>query len=649
MLDDSQNSTSYSNRTYKSAAAIIEQTSDSVEQQHLLALWNDTHQHYPLKDTVPQLIAAQASLRPHATALVAGGRVVSYGELNRRANQLAHYLQKLGVEPEVLVGMCLARSPEMVIGLLGIMKAGGAYIPLDPNYPLARLEFMLQDARVSLLITQQSLAERFAGVSARVIYLDSEPDLTQQSIADPVFTAVSDNLVYVIYTSGSTGQPKGVLIEHKSLVNLVYWHQHTFAVTSEDRVTQVTSPAFDATGWELWPYLCAGASVYLVDEEIRTLPVQLRDWLIANKITISFMPTSLAESLIALEWPAKTFLRYLLTGADALQQYPPATLPFALVNNYGPTEATVVATSEQVFPVEQADMPPSIGRPIANTQIFILDEDLQQVAIGELGELHIGGIGLARGYLNRPELTREKFIPHQLSSEAGARLYKTGDLARFLPDGRLAFIGRIDHQIKIRGYRIEPGEIMTVLNRHPAIYSSLVIAREDVPGEKHLVAYLVLVPEVKVTASTLRKSLSENIPDYMIPASFVVVESLPLNHNSKIDLAALPAPDASNTLHGDAVSAPSSPVEEWLATMIAGLLDIRAEQIGIDDNFFLLGGNSLMGTQIIMRISEAYGIDLPLLTLFQAPTIRQLAAEVESHILAKLESMNDEEVMRLLQ
>jgi amino acid adenylation domain-containing protein len=649
VFTERSSATDYSSRTSTNATPLIERTFSSEQEQILLMNWNATQQSYPQNVCVPQLIAAQAVARPNATALGAGNQILSYEALNRRANQLAHYLRALGVGPDVLVGLCMERSLEMVVGLLGILKAGGAYVPLDANYPPARLEFMLEDALVPVLITQQSLAERFSEARASIIYLDNEPALAQQSTADPAFPATPDHLVYVIYTSGSTGQPKGVQITHKSLLNLVYWHQQAFAITPEDRATQVTSPAFDATGWELWPYLCAGASVYLVDEQIRVLPTQLRDWLVANKITISFLPTALAESAMALEWSPETTLRYLLTGADALQQYPPATLPFALVNNYGPTEATVVATSGRVFPLEQADMPPSIGRPVANTQIFILDEDLQQVAIGEPGELHIGGAGLARGYLSRPELTREKFIPHPFSREAGARLYKTGDLARFLPDGQVAFMGRIDHQVKIRGYRIEPGEIMAILNRHPAIQASMVIAREDTPGDKRLVAYLVLAPEAQVTASALREELSKNLPDYMIPASFVVMEVLPLTHNGKIDRATLPSPDAANTLHGGAISAPGSPVEEQLAAMIAALLDIQVEQIGVEDNFFLLGGNSLMGTQIIMRVSEAYGIDLTLLTLFQAPTIRQLAAEIEAQILAQLESMGDDEVMRLLQ
>ncbi len=647
MFTHSSSATEFSDKTSLYAAPT--RSLPAEHERQLLANWNATQQDYPRDACVPQLVAMQAAATPGAVALVEGDQVLSYEILNQRANQLAHYLQTLGVGPDTLVGLCMERSLDMVVGLLGILKAGGAYVPLDPNYPPTRLEFMLEDARVPVLVTQQRIVAHLPTSRARIVCLESNPALAAQSTADPAFSATPENLAYVIYTSGSTGQPKGVQITHDSLLNLVYWHQQAFAITPVDRATQVTSPAFDATGWELWPYLSIGASVYIVDEQIRTLPLQLRDWLVHNGITISFLSTALAESVTALEWPAETALRSLLTGADTLHQYPPATLPFALVNNYGPTETTVVATSGRIFPGEHADMPPNIGHPIANTQIYILDEHQQQVPIGEPGELYIGGIGLARGYLNRPELTQEKFIPHPFSSEPGARLYRTGDLACFLPEGQIAFMGRIDHQIKIHGYRIEPGEIMAALNRHPAIQTSMVIAREDTHGDKRLVAYLLLTLDMQVTASTLREALSLQLPDYMIPATFVIVDALPLTPNGKIDRAALPAPDTTNTLRNGTIVAPSTPTEQRLTTIIASLLDMPVEQISMEDNFFLLGGNSLMGTQIIMRVSEVFGIDLSLLTLFQAPTIQQLAIEIEQLILAQLEMLSDEEVSRLLQ
>jgi amino acid adenylation domain-containing protein len=596
----------------------------------------DTDEPYSL--SVPQAIAAQAARTPHAPALIADNQILSYQALNQRANQLAHYLQALGVRPEVPVGLCTERSLDMVVGLLAILKAGGAYVPLDPKYPPARLTYMLEDAGVPVLITQRHLAEQLQTRQARTICLDNEPALAEQSIENPPLLSTPDNLAYIIYTSGSTGQPKGVQITHKSLLNLISWHQQAFAVTAADRATQLASPAFDATGWELWPYLCCGASVYLVDEQIRTTLPALRDWLVRNKITIAFLPTPLAESVLALDWPPETALRYLLTGADMLHHYPPASLPFALVNNYGPTEATVVATSGLISPEEQTGTPPSIGRPIANTKVYILDEQLRQAAIGEPGELHIDGIGLARGYLNQPALTREKFIPHPFSSEPGARLYKTGDLARFLPDGQLAFMGRIDQQIKIRGYRIEPGEIVAALNSHPAIHISFVIAREDAAGDKQLVAYIVLNPGMQASPRTLQEAVKTRLPDYMIPATFVPLEALPLTPNGKVDRAALPPPDDTNILRDE--------TEEKVAGVVASLL--KVERVGVEENFFLLGGHSMLGAQLIAWIAETFSIELPLRALFEAPTVRQLSAEIERRLIAWLETMSEDEAQRLL-
>jgi amino acid adenylation domain-containing protein len=471
--------------------------------------------------------------------------------------------------------------------------------------------------------------------------------LNQQNIHDPISRIAVNDLAYVIYTSGSTGQPKGVQITHGSLLNLVFWHRRAFEIAASDRATQVASPAFDATGWELWPYLSCGASVHLIEEDTRLTPELVRDWLVEQKITITFLPTVLAERVLQLDWPVTTSLRLLLTGADALHYYPSPDLPFALINNYGPTESTVVATSGRVLPAEHAEALPTIGRPIDNTQIYILDEQLQQVPIGVAGELYIGGVGLALGYLNRPELTRAKFIPHPFSDDPNARLYKTGDLACYLPDGQISFIGRADNQIKIRGYRIEPNEIMTALARHPAIQNSVVVAREDTPGEKRLVAYIVLTPGGEITAGDLRDALAEFLPDYMLPTIFVPLKELPVNPNGKIDRMVLPVPNATNTLRDSFTALPTTPAEERVAEIVASLLGV--EQVGIDDNFFMLGGHSLLGTQVIMRIVEAFGVEMPLRTIFNAPTVRLLSAEIEQRIVARLEAMSDEEVLRLLQ
>lgn len=616
-------------------------------EQQQLATWNTTQENYPSDICVPQLVGMQAAAASDALALVVGSQMLSYKELNQRANQLAHYLQAVGVGPNILVGLCVERSLDMVVGLLGILKAGGAYVPLDPTYPSERLSFMMQDAQVPVLVTQQSLATSLIAQGAKVVCLDTETEvLIEQSTSDPTSEATATDLAYVIYTSGSTGQPKGVQISHGSLLNLVFWHQRAFAVTSSDRATQVASPGFDATGWELWPYLTVGASIYLPDEDTRVTPPLLRDWLIRHEITITFLPTALAESVIGLEWPSTTSLRFLLTGADRLNRYPSSSLPFTLINNYGPTEATVVATSGPVLPSENAGGPPPIGRPIANTRIYLLDEQLRQVSIGELGELYIGGAGLAKGYLNRPELTSERFIPHPFSDEPDARLYKTGDLARYLPDGQIAFLGRIDSQVKIRGFRIETNEIVSALNRHPSIHASVVIAREDVTGDKRLIAYIVFAPGEHTSASSLREALATQLPDYMLPATFVVLESLPQTPNGKVDRNALSASDETNTLEDEFIVPPTTPLEERLVEIVAPLLGLT--QVSIDDNFFMIGGHSLLGTQLIMYVAESFGIELTLRSLFNAPTIRELAVEVEQFIFAKVEAMSDDEVQNLL-
>ncbi len=545
-----------------------------TEQQELIEQWNKTQQMYPTDAYIPQLIARQSVMTPHALAIVAEQQLLSYSELNQRANQLAHYLQALGVGPNVLVGLCVERSVDMVIGMLGILKAGGAYVPLDPTYPSERLAFMLEDAQVPVLLTQTHIATRLPAHTAKVVYVDTTEVFEQQSVSEPTSSPTAEDLVYVIYTSGSTGRPKGVQITHGNLLNLLFWHRDAFQISSADRATQLTSPAFDATGWEIWPYLILGASIYLPNEDTRVSPTRLRDWLLQNNITISFLPTILAESVMELEWPQTTALRFLLTGADALHHYPSATLPFSLINNYGPTEATVVATSGCILPTEHIDGPPSIGCPIANTQVYILDEQLQQVSIGEVGELYIGGAGVAKGNLNRPELTAEKFIPDPFNDKSGARLYKTGDLVRYLADGQLAFVGRIDHQVKIRGYRIETNEIVSAINRHPSISSSVVVAHEDTNGEKRLVAYVVFVPDTYVGVTELRETLATQLPDYMIPGTFVVLESLPQTPNGKVARDMLPPPDETNTLYDEIVALPTTPIEEKLAEIMMHLLGL---------------------------------------------------------------------------
>lgn len=618
-----------------------------AEEHARLVAWNATQQPYSRAFCVPQLISRQAATTPGALALAGGGRTMSYRELNRRANQVAHYLRGAGVGPDVLVGICLPRSLDLVVGLLGILKAGGAYVPLDPAYPAERKSFMLEDARISVLLTREDLLGELPIGGRTVLCFDRDAALLREQPDDELeCTFELNQRAYVIYTSGSTGRPKGVQVSHGNLLNLIYWHRRAYEVTANDRATQVTSPAFDATGWELWPYLTVGASVYFPDEEVRVSPHLLQRWLLENEITITFLPTVLAESMLALDWPAIAPLRYLLTGADTLQRYPSPGMPFVLVNNYGPTEATVVATYGVILPTERPAGLPSIGRPIDNAQIHLLDEQMREVPIGSPGELYIGGDGVAMGYLNRPELTRERFVPDPFSPVPGARLYKTGDLAYYLLDGQIAFQGRADYQIKIRGYRIEPNEIVAVLNSHPAVQTSVVVARDNHAGEKQLVAYLVLKQSAEVTVGDLQATLSAQLPDYMVPAVYVVMEALPSTSNGKVDREALPAPDEENMLQDHKRVPPSTPTEERLEEIVATLLGL--EHVSVEDNFFMLGGHSLLGTQVIARVSATFGIDLTLRSLFNSPTVRLLAEKIEALIIEKLVTMSEEEAQQLL-
>jgi amino acid adenylation domain-containing protein len=594
---------------------------------------------------VPELVAARAAQTPAKVAISVPDRVLTYGELDAAANRLAHFLQARGVGPEVRVGLCLERSAALVIGALAVLKAGGAYLPLDPAAPAERLAFMLRDAAVPVLLTDARLAAILPRGLWETVALDADAArIARESAAVPVSHATAANLAYVIYTSGSTGQPKGVEIEHDALLNLIEWHQAAFALTAADRTTQVASPAFDAAVWELWPALAAGATILLPDEATRVAPLALRDWLVAERITVSFLPTPLAERVLALDWPQATAMRFLLTGGDALHHRPSPALPFTLVNNYGPSENTVVATSAPVAVV--GEEPPPIGWPIANTVAHVLDEALQPVAAGEVGELWIGGRSLARGYLGRPELTAERFIADPFAAAPGARLYRTGDLVRLLPDGQLAFLGRGDDQVKIRGYRIELGEIIAALNACPGVTESLVVAREDTPGNKRLVAYIIPAPDAALSADTLREALAARLPDYMVPVAFVRLDAFPLTTNGKIDRRALPLPDADNTTWEADYIAPRTPTEEGVAAIVAALVGM--ERVGVDEDFFLLGGHSLLGTQVIARIRDTFGIDLPLRAIFEAPTVAELAAEIDDRLLASLAGLSDADLAALL-
>jgi amino acid adenylation domain-containing protein len=606
-----------------------------------------THRVHPLDLCVSDLIAAQAAATPDAPAVLAGTSTLSYRELDQRSNQLAHQLINLSVERETLVGICMSRSPETIVCALAVLKAGGAYLPLDPAYPIERLNFMLNEAQPRVLIAGDRMAEQLSAGPWNIVNIDSDrPRLDLQPVTPTGVEVSREQLAYVIYTSGSTGQPKGVQITHESLLNLVFWHRGEFGVAQGDKASHLAGVGFDAAVWEVWPYLTAGASLHLPDDETRVSPERLRDWLLSQEISISFLPTALAERVMTLEWPQQSALRVLLTGADTLHRYPAAGLPFQLVNNYGPTECTVVATSGRVLPGAETNNLPSIGRPIANTTVYLLDENLREVPQGERGELYLGGAGLARGYLNRPDLTAESFIRNPFSPEPGARLYKTGDLACRLSDGQLAYLGRIDDQIKILGHRIEPNEIVAVLDRHPSIQSSVVVAHGNNCEEKRLIAYAVMRNGTTPAATDLRSFLQNELPEYMVPSIFVPLETLPLTPNGKVDRAALPDPDAENTLRAEPFTAPRTPIEVRMSGIVTKLLNLN--EVSVNDNFFLLGGHSLLGTQLIGRIRAIFGVELGLRTLFDTPTIADLSTEIERLIFARVENMTEDEAERLL-
>jgi amino acid adenylation domain-containing protein len=595
---------------------------------------------------VPARVEAQANIAPNAVAIAERSVVLTYRDLNIRASQLAKHLRLLGVTREVIVGLCLQRSPEMVTAALAVLKAAGAYLPIDPGCPINRLSFQLNNAQAPVVITDMARAATLPAGRQRIVTFESEGWQTSPDDCNfQVSQAREDDLAYVIYTSGSTGEPKGVEVSHRNLRNLIEWHQQTFNILPSDRVTFQSSPGFDAAVWELWPYLTAGASVHVMDDSTRATAIAFRDFLIANAITIAFAPTPMAEQLIQLSWPRNTQLRILLTGGDTLRRRPPKGLPFELVNNYGPTECTVVATSTTVSPAGSHELP-AIGRPIANVQIYVVDDSDRRVAPGTSGELYIGGAAVARGYCRRPDLTATRFVPDPFGAEPGARLYRTGDLGCQLPDGQIAFLGRSDDQVKLRGFRIELDEIISVLNRHPLVHDSMVVARNDTPDEKHLVAYVVAEPEADVTDKSLRDYLALHLPDFMVPTHFVALRSFPLSSSGKIDRKALPTPTEANILRQDAYVPPRTSVEERIAAMLADLLHI--ERVGVTDNFFFLGVNSLLGAQVTARLYDIWGIDVSLFNLFNHPTVAELSSEVERLLVTKLENMSDDEAGALI-
>ncbi|MGB7440981.1 MAG: amino acid adenylation domain-containing protein, partial [Coleofasciculaceae cyanobacterium] len=595
----------------------------NAEQHQLLVEWNNTQADYPKEVCIHQLFEEQVQNTPDAVAVVFENQQLTYEQLNQQANQLAHHLQNLGVKPEVLVGICLERSLEMVIGLLAILKAGGAYVPLDPAYPQERLALMLSDSQASVLLTQQKLLDRLPDYQGQILCIDTNWPVTSQN--NPPSTTKPNNLAYVIYTSGSTGKPKGVQIPHSTLVNFLKSMEQQPGLTASDTLLAVTSISFDIAALELYLPLITGARLVLVSREVASDGKQLIEQLNSSDATVMQATPATWHMLLVAGWQGNPQLK-ILCGGEALATDLAEQLLSkgnALWNLYGPTETTIWSAAYQVEESQLAQTSVPIGRPIANTQIYLLDSFAQPVPVGIAGELHIGGDGLARGYLHRPELTDEKFI----TNASGERLYKTGDLARYLPDGTIEYLGRIDHQVKLRGFRIELGEIETVLRQHRALQQAVVIAREDEPDNQRLVAYVVgQVGEGEIT-SQLRSFLGSKLPKYMIPSAFVLLEALPLTPNGKIDRRALPVPETVQHVSETSFVEPRSFVEEMLAGIWAEVLGIK--QVGIYDNFFELGGHSLLATQVVSRLEKAFQLELPLRHLFESPTLAELAIVIE--------------------
>jgi amino acid adenylation domain-containing protein len=637
-----------------------------AERQQLLVQWNATTVDYPLDVCLHQLFQAQVERSPDATALIFEGQRLSYRQLDQRATQLAHYLRGLGVGPDTLVGVALERSLELVVALMAILKAGGAYVPLDPSYPRERLAFMLQDADCPVLLTQSQLREHLPASDVPTLCLDADWELIDQQPGTPLLSDVSaEHLAYVIYTSGSTGRPKGVMVSHRAIVNRLLWMQDQYHLSLADRVLQKTPFSFDVSVWEFfWP-LITGATLVLARPEGHKDSAYLVELINQQQITtLHFVPPMLAVFLEDPGAPSCASLRRVICSGEALpyelqERFFSRMGNTELHNLYGPTEAAVDVTYWACRPNDPRRLVP-IGFPVANTQMYVLDAQLQPVPVGVAGELHIGGVQVARGYLGRPELTREKFIADPFattddrpfaaaqgrrpttdhSADAdGGRLYKTGDLARYLADGAIEYLGRLDHQVKLRGFRIELGEIEAALAQHPGVREVVVVARESGQGDKRLVAYIVPTNDELADSSSLvvghwslvgelRAFLKAKLPEYMVPSAFVMLEQLPLSPNGKVDRKALPAPDDARSDRDKQAVAPRTPVEELLAGIWMQVLGIT--RVGVNDSFFELGGHSLLATQVISRLRDTFQVELPLRSLFDAQTVSELAQTIEA-------------------
>ncbi|MDJ0838206.1 MAG: amino acid adenylation domain-containing protein [Acidobacteriota bacterium] len=592
------------------------------ESHSLRVEWNSGPIDYPIDQTINKLFDAQVARTPNVIAVEHEGRTLTFAQLDKQANQLAHHLQELGVGIEVKVALCIERSIEMIVAIVGILKSGGAFVPIDPDYPYERLSFMVEDSQAAVLLSHERLRDRLPSFWGHTIYLDSDWDtIAKKSEERASEQTAGDTLAYVMYTSGSTGKPKGVLVPHRGVCNSSEYYARIINLPPGSRMLQITSLGFDMSVFDIVPAIISGLTLCLADQAAplgRNLLNVFKD----GKIDlVSFPPTILST----VPYDDLPDLKFIGVAGEAVstEQVALWSPGRRFYNAYGPAEGSVWCSGSFVDGTRR----PHIGRAMDNSRIYLLDRHARLVPIGVPGELHIGGISVTRGYLGRPLVTADRYIPDPFSSNPGDRLYKTGDLARYLSDGNIEFVGRTDTQIKIRGIRIELGEIEAVLGTHSKIRENIVLAREDTPGEKRLAAYLVLQDEERPTTTELHTFLGEKLPENMIPSSFIFMDELPLTHNGKVDRKQLPAPDSSRPLLDNDYQSPSTATEESLVEIWQEILGL--DQVGINDNFFELGGHSLLAAQFISRVQESLGTDLPLPVLFDAPTIRELAEVIE--------------------
>ncbi|HEU0053830.1 MAG TPA: amino acid adenylation domain-containing protein, partial [Longimicrobium sp.] len=590
--------------------------------------WSRTDAKYPAETCVHQLFEAQVARTPEAIAIVFEGRRLTYAELNARANRLAHHLRALGVGPEARVALVMPRSPELVEAELAVLKSGGVYVPLDPEHPAERLRAVLADSAPAALLTTAELAERFAELGMPVVAVDGEEPAWASHPATnlSVEGLTANHLAYVMYTSGSTGRPKGVMVAHRAIVRLVVDNKYA-AFGPDDRVAFAANPAFDATTMEVWAPLVNGGTIVVIDQDTLLDPLAMARVLEAEGVTALFITTAVFNRYAEAIPGALARLRFLLTGGESSD---PASFARVLgesgtvIHCYGPTETTTFAITHEVRHVEEGARTIPLGRPIGNTRVYLLDRAGEPVPVGVGGELYIGGAGVARGYQGRAGLTAERFVPDPWG-DAGGRLYRTGDVGRWLPDGTIEFLGRTDHQVKVRGFRIEPGEIETRLLEHPEVREAVVLVREDAPGDKRLVAYVA--GDATAVAEALRAHLSERLPAYMVPAAYVRLDALPLTPNGKIDRSALPAP-ADDAFARRGYQAPVGETEEALAGIWAEVLGV--ERVGRDDGFFELGGHSLLAVQVISRVRQVLEVEVALGELFTRPVLADFARGLET-------------------